>query len=96
MAKLVYSFLEYESPVPIIPRQPNGGLYIGETAKGNWGNYPVIPDAKYYTENLRSANPPPNYEYQAISTVRPGNNPVELPYHQMCETLNLNNLCAKK
>lgn len=91
-----YSFLDYSSPVPIIPRKPNGGLYTGETAKGPWGNYGVIPDAQYYTENLRSANPPPDFQYQTVTTLRPGNNPVVLPYHMLCTEQQLNNLCAKK
>lgn len=95
-SELSYSYIEYTSPVPIIDRKVNGGLYTGEPAKGPWGNYPVIPDAKYYTENLRSALPPPNFEYQAVSTVRPGNNPVDLPYHKMCTEQQINNLCAKK
>jgi hypothetical protein len=93
---LYYSFIDYKSPVPIIPRSPNGGLFTGKTANGPWGNYPVIPDAPVYTENLRSANPPPNFQFQAVSTVRPGNNPVNLPYHTMCETSQFNNLCANK
>lgn len=96
MTTLPYAYLDYKSPVPIIPRKVNGGLYTGEPAKGPWGNTSVIPDAQYYTENLRSANPPPNFEYQAVSTLRPGNNPVTLPYHQMCKELQFNNLCAKK
>jgi hypothetical protein len=93
---LSYSFLSYDSPVPIPPRQPNGGLYTGKVATGPWGNYPVIPDATIYTINLQSAEPPPDYKYQVVSTLRPGNNPTAFPDHTLCDPNGFNNLCANK
>jgi len=93
---LPYSFLNYNSPVSIPPRKPNGGLYNGATATGNWGNYPVVPDAVNYTTNLQSAEPPPNYQYQVVSTVRPGNNPTYFPDHVLCDPTTLNSLCPNK
>jgi hypothetical protein len=57
---LIYSELDKTAPSGILPRKPNGGLYTGELAKGDWGCFPVVPDAYIYTtENLKSANPPP-------------------------------------
>ncbi len=77
------------------PRKVNGGLYTGEPARGSWGNHPVEPDPNPLYENLKSANPPPGYTTQTVSLVRPGNNYVEYPYHKLCTTYNLNNLCSK-
>jgi len=93
---LSYSFLEYTSPVQIPPRQPNGGLYAGKTATGDWGNFPVIPDAVNYTTNLQSAEPPPGYQNQIVSTIRPGNNPTTYPAYTNCDLNDFNNLCPIK
>lgn len=77
---LGYSYIEETPAIP--DRLPNGGLYVGETAKGNWGNVPVVPEAHILTtKNLLSANPPPGAVKQAPSLQRPGNNRVEHPYH---------------
>ncbi len=57
---LIYSELDKTAPSGIPPRKPNGGLYTGEIAKGDWGCFPVVPEAYIYsTENLKSADPPP-------------------------------------
>ena len=79
---LGYSYLEYSSPVPLPPRLSNGGLYVGENAKGNWGNVPVPPESHILTtQNLLSANPPPGAIRIPISLERPGNNHVIHPFH---------------
>ena len=77
---LGYSYIEDKAGIP--ERLPNGGLYVGETAKGNWGNVPVIPEAHIMTtKNLLSANPPPGAVKIPASYERPGNNAVQHPYH---------------
>jgi hypothetical protein len=76
-----YTYIDYTSPVKCPPRLPNGGLYTGETAKGPWGNFPVIPEQHIMLQNLLSANPPPGAEKIPITTERPGNNHIQLPYH---------------
>lgn len=79
---LSYSFLEYTTPVPPPPRLPNGGLYVGEEAKGNWGNVPIVPESHVLTtQNLLSANPPPGAVNIPMSLERPGNNAVVHPSH---------------
>lgn len=80
-SSLNFSFIDWKSPVNIPPRLPNGGLYTGETAKGDWGNIPIIPDANVYASHLNTINSPPEIQKQATSFERPGNNPMNHPYH---------------
>lgn len=78
-----YAFIDYSSPVSPPPRLVNGGLYTGEAARGPWGNVPVVPEPHVLAENLLSAvpQPPPTAQKMAMSTERPGNNHVQLPYY---------------
>lgn len=99
MAALEYSYIEPNEPSGLIPRSVNGGLYTGAPATGPWGNVPIEPETNIYIDIHYTKGfiaPPPNMKYQAISTVRPGNNKVVYPYHTMCSDLNFNRLCAKK
>jgi len=84
----------------IPPRKINGGLYTGEPAVGAWGNVPIVPQSEilidsFYNLQLSQTAPPEQMKYQAISTIRPGNNHVEFPNHKMCTVMNFNSLCAK-
>lgn len=80
---LAYAYLnEKETRLAPPPRLANGGLYQGEIAKGDWGNVPVVPESHILTtQNLLSAQPPPGAVQHSVSTVRPGNNHVEHPFH---------------
>ena len=81
---LLFSYIEESEPVPstIPPPKANGGLDTGKQASGPWGNYPVLPEPVALSRNLLSeANVPPNAEKQPVTFLRPGNNPVEYPYH---------------
>jgi len=86
---MYYAFLDGSSPSgvqaappsPIPPRLVNGGLYTGEPAKGPWGNVPVEPSQFALSQNLLSANPPPNAEKIYIDLPRPGNNPDERSHY---------------
>lgn len=84
---LQYSFLEYTSPVGCPGRTVNGGLYTGEPAKGPWGNVPVTPEPNALAQNLLSAKPPPGAEKIPMSTERPGNNHITLPYHRKLDSI---------
>jgi hypothetical protein len=94
---LSYSYLSdndlQNSSIP--PRQSNGGRDTGAPASGPWGSIPVMPETVALSQNLLSAQPPPNAEKHPVSFNRPGNNLVQLPYHQR-----FNNdstlLCMKK
>ena len=82
---MYYAFIDGGSPsgvqaapsTSLPPRLVNGGLYTGEPAKGPWGNIPVEPSQYALSQNLMSANPPPNAEKVYIDLPRPGNNPDE-------------------
>ena len=80
---LEYGEIDPKEPYGIPPRKPNGGLYTGTTPPPNaeWGVVPVIPEAYIYmTENLKSANPPPNAETMiAGGSTRLGNNTAVFP-----------------
>lgn len=79
---LSYAFIDWKAPVTPPARLPNGGLYTGETARGNWGNVPVVPESHILTtQNLLSAHPPDRAVVQPGSQERPGNNHVTHPYH---------------
>jgi hypothetical protein len=85
---LSYAFLP-DTRAPVPPRLPNGGLYTGQPAHGDWGNVPVVPEAHVLTtQNLLSAGPPPGAIHQSVSLMRPGNNHVEHPYHASVANLN--------
>lgn len=92
---LEFSFIETTYPIKPPPRAPNGGLYTGETAYGNWGNVPVEPETHILAENLLSANPPPNAHKQPMSYERPGNNYIIHPYHTQPRS-DLNIKCISK
>lgn len=79
---LSYAFIDWTSPVHVPERQVNGGLYMGEAAKGAWGSVPVVPEAHILsTQTILSANPPKGAISQPGSQERPGNNRVTHPYH---------------
>lgn len=85
---LGYSYIEGKASIP--ERLPNGGLYTGETAKGNWGNFSVVPESHIMTtKNLLSANPPPGAVKIPVSLERPGNNAVQHPYHAAYMNFNM-------
>lgn len=79
-----YSYIEEDHKnMPLPQSRPNGGLYTGATATGDWGAVPVVPEAHVYlTENLKSAGPPPGAIQQPAGFMRPGNSTVLHPYHQ--------------
>jgi hypothetical protein len=85
MTLLSYSYIETEAPITIPPRSANGGLYTGKEAPADapWRNIPVIPEAHVMvTENLKSANPPPQSVYMIPGETRPGNNTQQFPNHK--------------
>lgn len=86
-----YSYIDEEHlNLPLPQKRPNGGLYTGEEAKGNWGATYVKPEAHIYlTENLLSANPPPGAVKQPIVFNRPGNSYTVHPYHQNIQNYQL-------
>lgn len=88
---LSYSYIEQDAPKDIPPRSPNGGLYTGKEAPNNasWKNFPVIPEAHVLvTENLKSANPPPNAIHMIPGESRPGNNNQTFPNHSTLSPVN--------
>jgi hypothetical protein len=78
---LSYSFIDPKESIGVPPRKINGGLYTGEAATGDWGNIPVVPEAHLYTENLKSANPPPMAIHHIPGYTRLGNNTQQFPGH---------------
>lgn len=81
---LSYSYIDQEAPKGIPPRSPNGGLYTGIEAPldAKWRNFPVKPEAHILvTENLKTANPPPNAINMIPGYTRPGNNEQYFPNH---------------
>lgn len=59
---------------------PNGGLYGGPQAVGEYASIHVIPTTtNMIHHNLRSANPPPGAIYQFPGTNRDRNNYVPMP-----------------
>jgi len=81
---LSYSYIEKEEPFGIPPRLPNGGLYVGAEAPLNapWRNIPVEPEAHVLvSQNLKSANPPPEGIYMIPGETRLGNNTQQFPNH---------------
>ena len=99
MPLLEYSYIESTTPIGVPPRQVNGGLYTGVPANGPWGNIPIEPETHTFIDTHYQKGfdkPPPDMKYQAISTIRPGNNNVKHPYHKMCTGLQFNRLCADK
>jgi len=84
MSLLSFSYIEADAPFDIPPRLPNGGLYTGVEAPVNapWRNLPIIPEAHILvTENLKSANPPPQAIHMIPGYTRPGNNTQTFPNH---------------
>lgn len=77
--KLSYSFIDSKEPITVPPRKINGGLYTGEAATGDWGNFAVVPEAHLYAENLKSANPPPMGANHIPGYTREGNNTQQFP-----------------
>jgi hypothetical protein len=78
---MYYAFIDAPNPTPLLPLRVNGGLYTGEPAKGPWGNVPVVPSQYGLSQNLLSANPPPNAEKLYMDPPRPGNNPDERDHY---------------
>ena len=59
---------------------PNGGLFGGPQAVGEYASIPVIPTTtNMIHHNLRSANPPPGAIHQYPGTNRDRNNYVPMP-----------------
>ena len=60
--------------------EPNGGLFGGPQAVGEYASIPVIPTATHMIHNnLRSANPPPGAINQYPGTNRDRNNYIPMP-----------------
>lgn len=80
---LHYSYINMLQNIGIPERSVNGGLYTGEPFQQGapWANIPVVPDADTYTQNLESANPPPDAIF-VPSYTRPGNNTVNQYLHE--------------
>lgn len=81
---LSYSYIETDAPSGIPARLPNGGLYTGSepSVGAPWRNVPVVPEAHILvTENLKTANPPPNAIHMIPGYTRPGNNQQTFPNH---------------
>lgn len=84
-----YSYIDTTQPTQLPARKVNGGLYTGDKAAGDWGNYPVLPESHILTtKNLLTAGPPQGAIQQPVSTLRPGNNHVIHPYHVAPPSLN--------
>ena len=82
---LSYSYIDSEAPSSVPSRLPNGGLYTGTEAPigSGWRNVPVVPEAHVLvSENLKSANPPPQGTHMIPGYTRPGNNTQTFPNHQ--------------
>lgn len=77
---LGYSYIDTQFPIPPPPRKVNGGLYTGKPGTGAWRNYPVIPEPNDLSQNLLTANPPPNAEKVPMTYNREGNNYVTYPH----------------
>lgn len=96
---LAYSFIDPSEPFGIPPRQLNGGLFTGEAFVENsgWKNIPVLPDADTYcTQNLQSANPPPQGSLAIPGHTRPGNNAQPLTaYRFYNQTMYKNLKCSQ-
>jgi hypothetical protein len=62
------------------PPVPNGGLFSGPQAMGDYASIPVIPTTtNMIHNNLRSANPPPGAINQYPGTNRDKNNYIPMP-----------------
>ena len=62
------------------PPVPNGGLFGGPQAVGEYASIHVIPTAtNMINNNLKSANPPPGATTQYVGTNRDKNNYVPMP-----------------
>tara|TARA_Y200000002_G_C22456189_1_gene568418 strand:+ start:178 stop:687 length:510 start_codon:yes stop_codon:yes gene_type:complete len=65
-----------EAPPPV----PNGGIYGGPQAVGDYASIHVTPTAtNLINNNLKSANPPPGATEQYPGTNRLGNNYIAMP-----------------
>lgn len=93
---LGFSYINKNQSSGIPPRSVNGGLYTGTPFEPGapWGNVPVVPEADTYTQNLQSANPPPNGIF-IPSYTRPGNNYVN-QYTHMPYGDQYNFMCRQK
>jgi hypothetical protein len=72
-----YSYIDPKAPSGIPPARVNGGLYTGELFVPNapWANVPVAPDiVLQMSQNLASADPPPNAVFHVPGYLRLGNN----------------------
>lgn len=96
MGSLPYSYIDYTSPVPVPPPSLNGGLYTGQPFQPGapWANIYVKPEADTYTQNAKSAMPPPN-ALMIPSNNRPGNNHVNQYRHHQPSPTTFNFQCAK-
>jgi len=93
---LSYAYISDDPSTAAIPaRLPNGGLDTGAQASGPWGNVSVVPEPVALSKNLLSAKPPPNAEKQPVTFMRPGNNPVDYPYHQQYKPGESTMMCLK-
>lgn len=78
---LGYSYIEDPSPVPVPPRQVNGGLYTGAPFAPNapWGNVPIEPEAhKMAQAAIALGGAQPRTAAMMPTAPRPGNNEVVL------------------
>jgi hypothetical protein len=75
---LPYSYID-TNPLPLPPRQVNGGLYTGESAKGPWGNVPIEPEAHTMARKMvELGGGRERAVAQMPTSERPGNNRVIL------------------
>jgi hypothetical protein len=79
-----YAYIDFKEPGGVPERLVNGGLYTGAPATGPWKNVPIVPEAHIFSQQVlhaEGAQGTPNSHKMAISTERPGNNSVQLPYY---------------
>lgn len=89
-SSLSYSYIEKDAPSQIPPRKVNGGLYTGTEFEKNakWGNVSIEPEAHILvTQNLLSANPPPDGIHHIPGYTREGNNTQYFPNHKKYSNL---------
>lgn len=77
---LAFAELDWTGPVPVPERLPNGGLFTGELAKGEWGAVSLEPTVGAYV-NFAARVQPPGAVGQQVPDPRPGSH-VEMLYRQ--------------